>query len=438
MRGLTMDVLNGDEYRRVDDDDTIGDFVFFKGSGFSHQMIRSPRSTLSQHSPRSDSIDLALMQSSDPSPSKASFLSSGEESKIDSELCHLAGDTAKMEITEEVTISENVGGGFSESGASARLTPKSTSHKNPPNDGQTLDKKIRKPKAVFAWKKRGRSASALAKFQIEIDQNLPQTAGVDNPDPGPFLLRLTRDMSRLCLNLHVLGAIHCSLGQYNNAIPYLERSIEIPVMEDGQNQALTISGCMQLGDTYAMLGQIENSILCYTAGLEIQRQVLGETDPQVGDTCRYVAEAHVHALQFDEAENLCQIALDINREKGGPAATLEEAEDRRLMGFIRDAKGNNESALEHYVLASMAMAGNYEQKMFDEARSILKKKYGPPHPDCSGQVRTLLDDAIEILDCVVGMWEKKLGAANPDVDDEKQWLVVELLKEAGRVRNPYH
>ncbi|KAJ6301960.1 hypothetical protein OIU77_016131 [Salix suchowensis] len=372
-----MDVLNGDEYRRVDNDDTIGDF---------------------------NSIDhlyhnVGEMQSSDPSPSKASFLSSGEESKIDSELCHLAGDTAKMEITEEVTISEN-----------------------------TLDKKIRKPKAVFAWKKRGRSASALAKFQIEIDQNLPQTAGVDNPDPGPFLLRLTRDMVSS-------GAIHCSLGQYNNAIPYLERSIEIPVMEDGQNQALTISGCMQLGDTYAMLGQIENSILCYTAGLEIQRQVLGETDPQ---TCRYVAESHVHALQFDEAENLCQIALDINREKGGPAATLEEAEDRRLMGFIRDAKGNNESALEHYVLASMAMAGNYEQKMFDEARSILEKKYGPPHPDCTGQVRTLLDDAIEILDCVVGMWEKKLGAENPDVDDEKQWLVVELLKEAGRVRNPYH
>ncbi|KAJ6775870.1 hypothetical protein OIU74_000125 [Salix koriyanagi] len=77
-----MDVLNGDEYRRVDDDDTIGDFVFCE------------------------------MQSSDPSPSRASFLSSGEESRIDSELCHLAGDTAEMEITEEVTISENVGGGL--------------------------------------------------------------------------------------------------------------------------------------------------------------------------------------------------------------------------------------------------------------------------------------------------------------------------------------
>jgi len=37
--------------------------------------------------------------------------------------------------------------------------------------------------------------------------------------------------------------------------------------------------------------------------------------------------------------------------------TLEEAEDRRLMGvMICDGKRNYESALEHYVLASRAMA----------------------------------------------------------------------------------
>lgn len=45
-----------------------------------------------------------------------------------------------------------------------------------------------------------------------------------------------------------------------------------------------------------------------------------------------------------------------------------------------------------------------------------------------------LDDAIEILEYVVGMREEKLGTANPDVDDEKRRL-AELLKEAGRVRN---
>ena len=45
-----------------------------------------------------------------------------------------------------------------------------------------------------------------------------------------------------------------------------------------------------------------------------------------------------------------------------------------------------------------------------------------------------VDEAIEILEYVVGMREEKLGTANPDVEDEKRRL-AELLKEAGRARS---
>ncbi|GJS63499.1 kinesin light chain-related 2-like protein [Tanacetum coccineum] len=120
--------------------------------------------------------------------------------------------------------------------------------------------------------------------------------------------------------LHIVAALYCSLGQYGEAIPILERSIEIPSM----------------------------------AGLGIQRQVLGVTDPRFGETCRYVAEAHIQALEFDEAKKLCQMALDIHKANGS-TATVEEAADRRLMGLVCDAKGDYEAALEHYVLASITM-----------------------------------------------------------------------------------
>ncbi|KAL8193519.1 hypothetical protein R6Q57_026654 [Mikania cordata] len=156
--------------------------------------------------------------------------------------------------------------------------------------------------------------------------------------------------------LHIVAALYCSLGQYGEAIPLLERSIEIPSMGEGQKNSLAkFAGCMQLGDTHAMLGYIENSILCYSAGLGIQRQVLGVTDPRFGETCRYVAEAHVQALEFDEAKKLCQMALDIHKANGS-TASVEEAADRRLMGLVCDAKGEYEAALEHYVLASITMS----------------------------------------------------------------------------------
>lgn len=62
-------------------------------------------------------------------------------------------------------------------------------------------------------------------------------------------------------------------------------------------------------------------------------------------------------MQFEEAERLCRKTLEIHREHS-PPASLEEAADRRLMALICEAKGDHESALEHLVLASMALIAN--------------------------------------------------------------------------------
>lgn len=163
------------------------------------------------------------------------------------------------------------------------------------------------------------------------------------------------------MSLHVVAAIYCSLGRFEEAIPVLERAIRVPEVERGPDNALAaFSGYMQLGDTHSMLGQLDRSIECYESGLKIQIQTLGESDPRVAETCRYLSEAHVQAMQFEEAENLCQRTLEIHREHS-PPASLEEAADRRLMALICEAKGEYETALEHLVLASMAMIANGQE-----------------------------------------------------------------------------
>ncbi|KAK6153314.1 hypothetical protein DH2020_012953 [Rehmannia glutinosa] len=632
------------------------------------------------------------MQSSDQSPSRPSFGSDGEESRIDSELRHLVGgEMREVEIIEEDEEVHSDSGSKKDSSSTVKLdnsqsvgpstpsaqskkashlqlepeafvksSPKSKSPAKPPVDKRTEKNARKTPTGGVSLKKIRNSA-----VKLQNGNEDPSEAGLENPDLGPFLLKQARDLmssgdnARKALDLasraaksfekcadggkrsldvvmclHVTAAIHCSLGQYGDAIPVLEHSIEIPVIEEGQDHALAkFAGYMQLGDTYAMLGQLENSISSYTTGLEVQRQVLGDNDPRVGETCRYLAEAHIQAMQFDEAQKLCQMALDIHKENGSPAS-LEEAADRRLMGMICESKGDHETALEHLVLASMAMVANgqesevapidcsigdtylslnrydeaifayqkaltslkstkgenhpavasvfvrladlynktgkfrdsrsycenalriywpipgiapeeiasgltdisaiYESmdeieqalkllqkalkiyndapgqqntiagieaqmgvmyymlgkysesyssfksattklrasgekksaffgialnqmglacvqryaineavQLFEEARGILEQEYGPYHPDTLGVYSNLagtydavgrLDDAIEILEFVVGMREEKLGTANPDVDDEKKRL-AELLKEAGKVRN---
>ncbi|CAN1334771.1 Protein KINESIN LIGHT CHAIN-RELATED 3 [Linum perenne] len=319
------------------------------------------------------------MQSSDQSPSRRSFGSYGEESRIDSELRHLVGGEMKeIEIMEEeVDKPED---------DSYRNNSSPKKGKRPP-----IEKRNGKPGkrvGVAALRKRKKS---LGSSKLDNGAEDSSESGVDNLDLGRFLLKQARDLVssgdssqkaldlavravkafeacankkpslELVMSLHVAAAIYCSIGQYNEAVPVLEKSIEIPVIEQGQEHALAkFAGYMQLGDTYAMLGQLENSTKCYTTGLVIQKQVLGENDPRVGETCRYLAEAHVQALQFDEAKNICQMALDIHRENRAPAS-LEEAADRRLMGLICETKGDHEAALEHLVLASMAMVANGQE-----------------------------------------------------------------------------
>ncbi|KAL2935995.1 Protein KINESIN LIGHT CHAIN-RELATED 3 [Bienertia sinuspersici] len=627
------------------------------------------------------------MESSDQSPSRRSYLSEDDnESRIDSELRHLVGgEMREVEIMEEEVAEEEIrddsdkredGFGGEDFGlvektrsSSNKSASSGNSKKNSNSNLQveteectnviSPEKKTEKVNGKFL-KKKANPPKKQRNFPLAGSDS-----ALDNPDLGPFLLKQARDLIssgdnlhkaldfalrasksfeicadgkpslELVMSLHVVAAVYCSLGQYTDAIPVLQRSIEIPSIDDGHDHALAkFAGNMQLGDTFAMVGQLENSISCYTKGLEIQKQVLGENDARVGETCRYLAEAHVQAMQFEEAEKLCQMALDIHRESGSPAS-LEEAADRRLMGLIYETKGDHEKALEHLVLASMAMVANGQEKevasvdcsigdtylslskydeaifayekaltsfktskgenhpaiasvyvrladlynktgklresksycenalriynkpvpgippdeiasgltdvsaiyesmneldqaikllqkalkiygdapgqqntiagieaqmgvmyymlgkytesynsfksavtklrasgekksaffgialnqmgltcvqryaineaaeLFEEARSILEQTNGPYHPDTLGVYSNLagtydaigrLDDAIELLEYVVGMREEKLGTANPDVDDEKRRL-AELLKEAGKVRS---
>ncbi|XP_057980543.1 protein KINESIN LIGHT CHAIN-RELATED 1-like [Malania oleifera] len=212
---------------------------------------------------------------------------------------------------------------------------------------------------------------------------------LNNPDLGPFLLKLARDTIAsgdspnkaldyairasesferctgrgdpsldLAMSLHVVAAIYCNLGKFQEAVQVLERAVRVPDVARGSDHALAaFSGYMQLGDTHSMLGQLDRSISSYESGLKIQVESLGGSDPRVAETCRYLAEAHVQAMQFDAAENVCKRMLEIHREHSAPAS-LEEAADRRLMALIYEAKGDYESALEHLVLASMSMIAN--------------------------------------------------------------------------------
>lgn len=162
----------------------------------------------------------------------------------------------------------------------------------------------------------------------------------------------------LVMSLHVLAAIYCRLGQFDDAIPILQRSVSIPDLQEGVDHALAaFAGYMQLGDILALLGQHDSALASYNTAYKMQKDALGDMDPQVGETCSYLAEAYLKALQFQEAADLCEHALKIHSAHS-PPGSLEEAADRKLMALILSGKGDYQMALEHLVLASVSLRSN--------------------------------------------------------------------------------
>ncbi|KZV16888.1 tetratricopeptide repeat protein 28-like [Dorcoceras hygrometricum] len=416
MPGYVMDGSNGENIS----EDSEGYNLHGKEI-FVEKSPKSPLSTHTMSSYDADSIELALdgevdnsieqlyrniceIQSSDHSPSMRSFYSYGDESRIDSELRFFAGvDYAVEDVQKEVLVEKVVGEKDSEveileqdsgkvnSPPQAKRTNleacrKSSSrsktlHGRPPT-GKPSGKGSKRLNTVFSknevsppfagkkWpygSENQREAGYLGPYLLKQARNLVASGDNNCQKALELALRAMKSFEfasnakpnlDFVMCLHTVAALYCRLCRYTEAIPILERSIKIPVVDLGHDHAVAkFAGCMQLGDTYAILDQYENSLLLYTEGLDIQRHVLGEKHPQFGETCRYIAEAQVQAMQFDEAEKLCLVALDIHKENK-TSGSAQEIADRRLMGLICDSKGDYEGSLEHYILARMAMVGN--------------------------------------------------------------------------------
>ncbi|MCD9558775.1 Tetratricopeptide repeat protein 19, mitochondrial [Datura stramonium] len=168
------------------------------------------------------------MQSSDYSPSRRSFLSYGEESRIDSELRYLAGvDFGELDIKKEVSEEDK-------------------NEKNSPLQNRTVDPSNKE--------------GYLGPYLLKQARDMISTTGENLQKALELALRAmksfessSREKSSLefVMCLHVVAALNCRLGKYSEAIPLLERSIEIPDLdlEVKDIQALGEKGATRFGET---------------------------------------------------------------------------------------------------------------------------------------------------------------------------------------------
>ncbi|PPS12963.1 hypothetical protein GOBAR_AA07669 [Gossypium barbadense] len=358
---------------------------------------------------------------------------------------------------------------------------RATTGRHLPTLTQNITKKRQSKEADNVAKKNFLSQCRV-KFPLNLHQMRVHVAGTENgsgskrsPSPSPSVSRpkptkRTPDKTHidessldnpdlgleLAMSLHVLAAIYSSLGRFEEAVPVLERSSEVPLLGNESDHALAkFSGCMQLGDTYSMMGQLDRSINSYESGLRIQIEALGDSDSrtfrgsdhalakfsgcmQLGDTysmmgqldrsinsyesglriqiealgdsdsrtCRQdivscepdyrfhlTARALPHSISKRYSKYNWFLALEIHKEHSAPGP-LEEAADHQLMALVCEAKGDYGSALQHLVRASMSMIANDLMRQSLPIRrhlTVFKSTKGESHPSLASVFIRLAD-----------------------------------------------
>nr|GMC69877.1 protein KINESIN LIGHT CHAIN-RELATED 3-like [Ipomoea batatas] len=162
----------------------------------------SPRNGLASQSPRNGGTgytengvaepsieelydNVCEMQSSEHSPSRQSYGSDGDESRIDSELRHLVGgEMREVEIMEEDEELQKPGNGNDDSPYKTPPSGKSKKGSQSQLESDASGKSSPKGKKEF-------SCRGLKSQKGTEDTS---DSGVENPDLGPFLLKQARDL----------------------------------------------------------------------------------------------------------------------------------------------------------------------------------------------------------------------------------------------------
>lgn len=318
--------------------------------------------------------------------------SNSRQSSLESLESEIRVAPARIFTRQQQRIVEETGATASDGYAVDERTPHKGERRyveKPPRGTSSSSEKVRKTRSRITHHRRSNSndSSTVGNDHLSVvDEEV--LSNPNSQDLGPLLLRLATALHLsgenslkalecatraakflekaaggkpsldLVMSLHILAAIYCRSGQFEEAIPILQRAITIPDLQEGVDHALAaFAGYMQLGDILALRGQHDSALTCYKTAYQVQRDALGDMDPQVGETCSYLAEAYLKALQFQQAKEFCEHALKIHSSHSQPGSP-EEAADRRLMALILSGKGDHEMALEHLVLASVALRSN--------------------------------------------------------------------------------
>jgi CHAT domain-containing protein len=252
------------------------------------------------------------------------------------------------------------------------------------------------------------SAAEIAKWQREFDEAKELWLKQDTNQGIPKsenLLRQTelvygKDSPEVGVVLYRIGFLYCKRGDFERALPYIERSLTIvsPLPDNAQVLEIKADLYWGLGLSYSARFEVDRAIQAFNDSLKLKEKLVGSDDSSLVKPLNEIAQLHSLQGRPTDAIPLLKRALAISEKKFGP----ESREAATALASL----GN-----------TTAQAGQFEPALVSLKRTLqIREKILPPtNPELGiamfnlGTVYTQIGDygqAMPLLERSVALLEK--------------------------------
>ena len=155
-----------------------------------------------------------------------------------------------------------------------------------------------------------------------------------------------KDSPAVGLVLFRIGFLYCERGDFERAVPYLERSLKLvsPLPDNAENLEMKADLYWGLGLSYSVRFELDRAIQAFNESLKLKEKLVGADDPSLVELLIEIAELHSAQGRPTDAIPLLERALAISEKKFGPESA-EAATALASLGNTRAQAGQFEPAL---------------------------------------------------------------------------------------------
>ncbi|XP_046854991.1 uncharacterized protein LOC124448023, partial [Xenia sp. Carnegie-2017] len=210
---------------------------------------------------------------------------------------------------------------------------------------------------------------AIIDYQSEhSNEEHEMEANVDQISEALYMFKERDDEIKLMPH----GNVFYETGNYDKAIEFHEKALEIQKQSLGPNHVDVAGSLNNLGNVYKDTGNYDKAIEFHEKALEIRKQSLGPNHVDVATSLNNLGSVYRGTGNYDKAIEFHEKALEIRKQSLGPNH-VDVAASLNNLGIVYIITGNYDKSIEYY----------------EKALEIQKQSLGPNHVDVARSLNNL-------------------------------------------------